>query len=178
MQEYQVGVEFRPGEGTWYEWPSNMMVIDSNKNSVKAAFSFIHEMTHASRYNQGMNRTTLPRQEYIEKRLEEEAEAAVRKVEAKMQLWSIGIPVLVKAAFFEDQYMTEYEASVTMAKAQGSLLTKAEQKALAREAGKNAMIEGYWNGLIVTSRNQETYPSKYGKLWDRMNQVAQYGKVN
>ena len=100
MKQYQVVVEFRPGSGTWYNWYPNMMVIDSNKSPVEATFSFVHEMTHAARTHQGMHQTTLPRQDYIEQRLEEEAEGDVRAIEAKDELRAIGIPASVKAAVF------------------------------------------------------------------------------
>jgi hypothetical protein len=100
MEKYRVIVDFQRGGGTWYNWSSNMMVIDSNKDFIEASFSLVHEMTHASRHHQGMwaHLDAVSRQEYIEQLVEEEAEGDIRAVEAKLELEAIGVPVSAVAA--------------------------------------------------------------------------------
>ena len=43
---------------------------------------------------------------------------------------------------------------------------------MARQAGKNAVIGGYLNGLAVTSTDLKTYTSVYGEFWDKVNHVV------
>ena len=76
------------------------------------------------------------------------------------------------------RYRAAYQATVYTAKAQESEVTGEELKAKAREAGKNAIIDGYVNGLAVASTNLETYPEIYGEFWDSVNQSGQSRSAN
>ena len=174
-EEYRVRLEFRPEEGTYYNWSTNTMVIDPNKDSVKAAFLLVHEMTHASRYHQGFSAHLgeLSRQAYVQNRLEEEAEGMVRSFKAKQEMEAIGISVPVIASALEDQFMKAYNAAITSSTIEMIGTSEEEKMVIARAAGKQAVIESFYDGKAVTSNERRTYPKMYGEFWDQVVQPIQ-----
>lgn len=171
MEEYQVGLKFRPGGGSFYFDKTNQMVIDANRIPVKVVFSFVHEMTHAMYHNTGMeaDADSLSRQEYIDMEIEEEAEGEAKAIEAKMELEELGVHVPVLASDLEVQFREAFEAAVASAKVEHSGINERELYDLGREAGKQRIIKGFFDGELVGSRDQQTYPSIYGQRWDAAN---------
>ncbi len=77
---HNIQVRFKSGHGTYFDFDSNTIVIDSEMTSVRAALLFVHEMIHAERFHGGLtpNINTFSKEEYVEGRLKEEAKAEAK----------------------------------------------------------------------------------------------------
>ncbi|MEQ8755500.1 MAG: DUF4157 domain-containing protein [Coleofasciculus sp. G1-WW12-02] len=171
MDNYAAGVNFAAGGGSYYDSASNSMVIDSNEPPAKAALTFVHEMNHAKYHHQKLSAdvSSLSREEYVKKMVEEEAEGTVKSIEAKIELEGTDIDVS-KASFpLETEYREAFKAAVDSEKTKNIDVGEEKLKTVGREAGKKRVTQGFMNGEVVTSNTGESYPDYYGKYWDKVN---------
>ena len=178
MEDHKVAVKFKPGGGSYFDSSSNSMVIDSHETAANSALTFVHEMNHARYHHEGLSAdvTSLSREDYVKKMVEEEAEGTVKSIEAKIELEGTKIDVS-KASFpLEKEYRKAYKASIDAAKAKlpkrgliGTMIDEARLLVAARIAGKERVIKGFMDGEVVTSNTKESYSKYYGKYWDKVN---------
>jgi hypothetical protein len=178
MEDHKVAVKFKPGGGSYFDSSSNSMVIDSHETAANSALTFVHEMNHARYYHEGLSAdvSSLSREDYVKKMVEEEAEGTVKSIEAKIELEGTKIDVS-KASFpLEKEYRKAYKASIDAAKAKlpkrgliGTMIDEARLLVGARIAGKERVIKGFMDGEVVTSNTKEPYSKYYGKYWDKVN---------
>ncbi|HEY9609168.1 eCIS core domain-containing protein [Allocoleopsis sp.] len=178
MEDHKVAVKFKPGGGSYFDSSSNSMVIDSHETAANSALTFVHEMNHARYHHEGLSAdvTSLSREDYVKKMVEEEAEGTVKSIEAKIELEGTKIDVS-KASFpLEKEYRKAYKASIDAAKAKlpkrgliGTMIDEAKLLIAARIAGKERVIKGFMDGEVVTSNTKEAYSKYYGKYWDKVN---------
>ena len=81
--QLDVGVARRLGVSVGVKWRAG-----SNGSSAETILVLVHEMVHAKYCHEGISTkaANLPRDQYIEKVIEEEAEATVTSVEASIDL--------------------------------------------------------------------------------------------
>jgi hypothetical protein len=178
MEDHKVAVKFKPGGGSYFDSSSNSMVIDSHETAANSALTFVHEMNHARYHHEGLSAdvTSLSREDYVKKMVEEEAEGTVKSIEAKIELEGTKIDGS-KASFpLEKEYRKAYKASIDAAKAKlpkrgliGTMIDEARLLVAARIAGKERVIKGFMDGEVVTSNTKESYSKYYGKYWDKVN---------
>jgi hypothetical protein len=172
MEGYGVAVRFEKGSGTYFHGSHNLVVVDSGKTPLDAAIALVHEMTHAGHFHEGLtaDEKTLPRDEYVERRLEEEAEGETRSIEAKLELNEAGFDVSRVFPLFETWYIEAARAEAVLAKARNSRISEAELKAVTREAARRAIFNGLRHSAKVGALDGASYPAYYGGYWDAVHQ--------
>lgn len=171
VDQYDVGIYFEAGAGSFFNPNTNEIVIDANHEPIRAALALVHEVTHARYLYEGSTADILSdnRQEYIEKKVGEEVAGVVKSIEAKMELEAAGIDVSELRYTLEYLYQKAYEAAINNALANAPSSDAASLEAIGREAGRQAVFKGFMNGKTWTSVTKESYPDYYGRDWDRIN---------
>lgn len=168
-EDYNIGVEFIAGGGSYYDSAGGKMIIDANESAGDAALTFIHEMHHAYYDKEGLgaNVVDLSRDEYVAGMVKEEAEGTVKSIEGKIELEAtdfdtsgVGFPLETE---YRTAYKTAYDAAIAGKK------SEEEAKADARKAGMERVIKGFMDGEVVTSNSGESYPDYYGNYWDTVH---------
>jgi excinuclease UvrABC ATPase subunit len=170
MDKYKVGVEFKPGGGSYYDSATNKMVIDSHHAADRAALAFVHEMNHAEYHHKGISADVkaMDRDTYIKKMVQEEAEGVVKSIEAKQEL--VEAKEKITATYpLEAEYEKAYKEAVDAEKKANPKATADDLKKKGREAGCKRVVRGFMDGEIVTSNTSQTYPDYYGSYWDKAN---------
>ena len=168
MDRYSVALKFLSGKGASFRDIENLVVIGSDSSTPQAALDFVHEMIHASYYHEGIaaDARSLGRDAYIERMLEEEAEAAVKAIEAKIELEQV--PIKTPLAPFERKYKMASLMGWLSKSADGNL-TVEEQTRIGRQAGKESISAALKDGEGVGGRSGLPYPVIYGRFWDQVN---------
>lgn len=175
MEKYQVRVKFIPGSGSYYLSSPNTVVIDAvvdaNHGPERAALTFVHEMSHAQYVQEGLAADIWSdtREEFIELKLAEEAEAVVRSIETKAELHKAGLDVGPVTYPLEEAYWDGFRVATKSAAAQNGDVTVSELLAIGREAGKQTVVDGFMNGQVWASNSLQPYPEYYGTDWDSKN---------
>lgn len=169
MEQYGVGLKFKPGRGTFYSIEANTMVIDIDKSPVKAALSFVHEMNHARYYHQGLRADIqgLDREEYIRLKVAEEAHSLALSIDAKTELWKAGVNVFDFNYPLEEAYRAAYLAAVEEAVAQEERQEIDALMAIGQEAGMARLFEGLMQGEVLRSSTKIPYPVFFAQDWEK-----------
>lgn len=171
VEKYDIGIYFEAGGGSYFNPNTNEIVLEANHEPVRAALSLVHEVTHARYLHEGSTADILAddRQTYIEKKVGEEVAGVVKSIEAKMELEAAGVDVSELWYTLEYPYRTARETAIENARANEPDSSDASLEAIGREAGRQAVFEGFMNGKTWTSVTKESYPNYYGGDWDRVN---------
>lgn len=165
LEGYEVSVTVEAGQGSYYV-PAHI-VIDSDWGIVAAAVDLVHEATHARFRSEGLTPDPMlvTRDEYVARRIEEEAEGQANAIQAKIELEAMDIDASEARPWFEMQYRSAYGEAVEW-KRTNSKTTEAELRQLGWEMGKNRLIEGFMEGEAVASSGELDYSEIYGREWD------------
>ncbi len=168
---YGVTSSFRPGEGSTYDGGANNMNLDPAEDPTTSALTFVHEMNHAEEGNEGTSGdiNNQGRQEYVDEMLQEEVDGTVRSIEARNELAESGTDVSNSHFPLENQYQQAHDQAITDARAANPNLSDAEAAEIGRAAGRQRVEDGFNNGEVVTSNNNQPYPDYYGNAWDGAN---------
>lgn len=171
MKKYKVTVKFKTGKGRYYDPGANEMVLDTKGSDTRAALSFVHEMNHALYKHKGWRASIrgTTRADYVKKKVTEEAEGAIKSIEAKIELEGTKISVKGLSYPQEKEYRKAFNDAVEAATKKDPKASAEDLKRIGRKAGKKRVIKGYMEGAVVTSNTKETYPDYYGKAWDKAN---------
>lgn len=170
---YEVKVTFEGGSGSAFRRGSNLVIMDSDKSPLDAALTFVHEMVHAQHYHEGRTAEaqSFSRDEYVQKRLEEEAEAESKSINAKIELSRLGIDVSNAQSLFEQAYVGTFEVEVAMQKARHPQLSNDDLNRLGEEVAKKSIVTTLRLEKAVTSRDGKSYAAFYGSLWDSKHNI-------
>ena len=168
LEQQQISVRFGSGSGSHYVLEEKTIVLDSELDTVLAALVLVHEATHVkySAEERDPDPSSLPRDEYVRRMLEEEAEAEMAKVQAKMELKEAGtyVPEIV-AAYFEWLLKRAYRRE----KAAHSDLSQDELEKVVRRVVGGEAVDGLMTGVVLASTEDIPYPVLYGSYWDAVN---------
>ena len=170
-EEYMVNVQFEAGYGSRYRQNTNLILLDSNLDPVKAALFFAHEMHHARTLHEG-NKADFKsesRQAYVNLKLQEEAEGMIASILVKMELEKIGLHIADITLPLENQYRTAYQVASDRARLSNTSLRGDQLDSIGRMAGQQAMYEAFASGEVKTSNTYEPYPDYYGRDWDKVH---------
>ena len=165
LEDYEVSVTLEAGQGSYYV-PAHI-VIDSDWGIVAAAVDLVHEATHARFRSEGLtpDPMSVTRDEYVARRIEEEAESQANAIQAKIELEAMEIDASEARPWFEMQYRSAYGVAVEW-KRTNSKTTEAELRQFGWEMGKNELIKGFTGGEAVASNGELHYSEIYGREWD------------
>src|SRR5690606_23627025 len=132
--------------------------------------SFVHEMNHAHYHHAGLKADINgTRDDYVTGKLHEEAEGTVLSIRAKMELEEATGGSLSSEYPLEQEYREAYNAQIEAG----------ESVEVAQQAGLERVIQGFWDGEVVTSVRVDgrklPYPDYYGRAWDRAHPDAAAG---
>lgn len=163
LADYNVPVSLQDGTGSYYDSDLNLIVLDSQHSDLSAALVLVHEATHAWYRNHSLtpDPSSLTREEYVARRISQEADGQARAIEAKLELGRAGFDISHGHLWFEKQYAGSYKWAAMNPEIAGSKLRTA-----AREEGRRRLAEGLADGWVKTSVNGLTYADHYGGYWD------------
>jgi hypothetical protein len=172
MQEtYHVSVQFEEGHGSRFRKGSNLILLDTRHDPVKAAMYFAHEMVHAQSFNEGKSADidSESRQAYIDLKIQEEVEGMVASFMVRMELRRIGVDVAETNFPMEDTFHQAYQAATEQAGQMDSSLRAQELEAIGQAAGAQALFDAFSSGKIRTSNTHEPYTEYFATRWDEAN---------
>jgi hypothetical protein len=171
MTKYSVDYAFGPaGGGYFYNSSSNMMTFDSGHSVTLCALDFAHELNHAKYFHEHKSADimTSSRKDYVQKKVEEEAEGTVKSIEEKIELEGTTINVSGTSFPLETQYRQAYKAAVDAATRKDPKLPPDKAQSIGRAAGTARVVAGFMKGEVTVSiPPNPTYPTYYGNAWDR-----------
>ncbi len=156
QKEHNTLVELNPNDASSFDPEKNKIVLNSNKSDGQAALEYIHEMNHAEAFNEKKSANArelfrknplTARNEYIDRKIEEEVEGTVRALEAKKEMQRNGCE-------FTEQYKLEDEYDEAF---------QQDGPEKAREQVKQA----FNNGDVRTSTNNLPYRSFLDKRFNK-----------
>lgn len=174
IDKYEVALYFEVGAGSYFNPNTNEIVIDANHEPVRAALALVHEVVHARFLHEGSTADILSdgRQTYIEKKVGEEVAGVAQSIEAKMELEAGGVDVSELRYTLEYPYRKAREAAIDNSRSEMPEISEESLEMIGREAGWQAVFEGFMNGKTWTSVTKESYPDYYGGDWDKMNSTS------
>lgn len=165
---YQTPVRFELGNGSYLDYVSGTIVIDSGVTAVRAALIFVHEMVHNKQFHNGLvpNIYTSSKEEYVDARLKEEAKAEARSVLARIELAEAGIDVSRAPVHFEERFLTARLTSIRSAKRRNPGLSEDQLAIVGREAGEESIFRAFIRGVARRSIDNQTYVSFESNAYD------------
>jgi hypothetical protein len=154
-----------PGEGAFFRDTENLVVIGSDSSTLIAALDFVLEMTHARFHHEGISAdaSSIGRDGYAERMLEEEAEAVISGIEESIELAQV--PIATPPAPFERKYASA-SLMAWLRKSADAKLTVEEQTRIGRHAERIYEAEGRRG---PRGRSGQAYLFIYGRVWDQVN---------
>lgn len=170
---FEVKVKFEGGSGSAFRRNANLVLMDSDNSPLDAALIFVHEMVHAQHVHEGVTAEaqSLSRGEYVQKRLEEEAEAEAKSIKAKIELSRLGIDVSNVQSLFEQSYVGTFKVEVAIQKARHPQFSNEDLDRLGEEIAKKSIVTALRLEKAVTSRDGKSYAAFYGSLWDSKRNI-------
>ncbi len=165
---YGVTSSFRPGEGSTYDGGANNMNLNPAEDPTTSALTFVHEMNHAEAGNEHTtgDAANQSRGDFVNTMVNEETEGTVRSIEARNELAQSGTDVSNSHFPLENQYQQAHDQAIADARAANPNMSDAEAEQIGRDAGRQRVRQGFDNGEVVTSNNNQPYPQYYGNSWD------------
>jgi Flp pilus assembly pilin Flp len=166
-----ITIELLPGDGYFFDPVGKRIVLNPPYDPEELALKFLHEVNHAifSIDGKTADPTTLSRDEYVARMIEEEVAGTVLPIEFKKALAQAGTPI---AATFplEAEYDAAYAQAVQDLKNANPSATPSELDKAGRDAGAAAVKNGFETGKVTASvlanGKVVTYPEYYGMEWD------------
>lgn len=170
---YKVGIQFEEGRGSRFQKGSNLILLDSRHDPVKAALYFAHEMVHAQTFNEGTGAdiNSVSRQAYINLKIQEEVKGMKAGFQVKMELERIGVRVADITFPMEDIYRLAYRLASAQASLLDNALSEQQLDTIGQAAGESALFDAFASGEIKTSNTHEPYTDYFASRWDEANGV-------
>jgi hypothetical protein len=172
MDKNGIRVEFDASDGYYYDDTNKRIVLNPPYNADDMLLKYLHEANHAIYAIDGKTAdpTTMSRDDYIAKMIEEETVGTVLPIEMAKELAKAGHPVL--AAFpLEQEYYAAYNQATQDLLQKNPNAAPAELDSAGRQAGDDAVKAGFETGKVIVSRDingtQYTYKDYYGMKWDQ-----------
>jgi hypothetical protein len=170
--DQQFGVKLhigQPGAGSGYQRKTNTVTLEPGRSAEQIQKSYIHEMTHARYHHEGRTADlgTLPLDEYVEKMLEEEAEAEGNAIRHHLRMNREEPPT-----HLEKEYVHAYEQGVAHLKNRDPHATPLLLHEAGQKQARARLVEAFKSGEVLTSTTQESYQQYYEKLWHKQIRTA------
>jgi hypothetical protein len=150
-------------------------VFNPGTNTVNAAndaTSFVHEMGHAQRLHDGTRPdiNALSRADYLDQKLQEDANNERRAYEAEQQMNSVpGATQENHNTTTRTNYQNAYNAERARLQAAEPGISDEELNRRSHDAAEAAILQDYRDGNVNTgnTRPPQSYRDYYGGAWDR-----------
>jgi len=169
MSQYNVGINWQSGGGSFYDAASNSMTMDQTMGHEEAAMVFVHEINHARYYHEGLqaDMMTSTREDYVNGMVAEEAEGTVLSIEAQIEMEAAGLNSSGHTFPLQAEYQSAYDSAYATGRESQPDASEETLQQIARNAGLAAVTEGFMNGAVQTSTTGQSYADYYGSYWDR-----------
>ena len=171
IEDHDVSVRFESGGGSYFAHLENRIIVDSQVDSLNGALMLVHEAAHARYFNAGQTAQALrlDRDDYVHHKAEEETEAQVNTLWAKIELEQGGIIDGQDASLLFETEFRGAQRETVGSEPRGS--SDEEREALARQAGKEKMFRGIMDAKVVSSTLGVPYPATWAHEWVRINSL-------
>ncbi len=164
QRRYRVTVRYgAPGERTYFDPAINTAVIDpSERRPIDTLI--VHEMIHAEYDNTGRsaNDRTTPRDEYVERAVDEEIEAVIAEIRHDIGAHPNRLNDITKIGSIYAEPYYRVRQQVLSETGNEEVATEA-----GHDAGRAAIVNAFSTGLIGTGNTP--YAQYYGDEWDRVH---------
>jgi uncharacterized protein DUF6782 len=141
-----------------------------------ATLVMMHEAQHADTFKSGnaAKIKELGREEYVKKKIADEAEAVVRQIEGMAVTESLGLTMADAGvgATHKDRYLKAFNAKAQELRKANPAMSTADVNAQARTFARDTEVTNmFYDGTFITSTGitPTTYSQHYGKQWDAAN---------
>jgi hypothetical protein len=170
IQRWSIPVDYEfSGTGSFHR--AGSIFINRTLSVDAAVLVMMHEAQHANTFKSGQaaDVDALSREEYIRRKIADEAEAVVRQIEGSVPMQAAGHS-LVGSGINQgliDRYRTAFYAYRDLLEANNPTMTRAEINRRCRTRTRDTEVTSWFHdGTFVTSTGNITYSQHYGNSWD------------
>lgn len=170
IRRWSIPVDYEfSGTGSFHR--AGSVFINRTLSVDAAALVMMHEAQHANTFKSGRaaDVDALGREEYIQRKIADEAEAVVRQIEGSVPMQAAGHSLLGSGINqgLIDRYRTAFYAYRDLLEANNPTMTRAEINRRCRTRTRdNEVTSWFHDGTFVTSTGSITYSQHYGNSWD------------
>jgi hypothetical protein len=170
IRRWEIPVDYEySGTGSFHS--NGSIYINRNLSVDAAVLVMMHEAQHANTFKSGAaaDVEALGRDEYVRRKIADEAEAVVRQIEGAVPMQAAGHS-LAGAGVGQaeiDRYRTAFYAYRDLLEANNPEMGRAEINQRCRTRTRDTEVTSWFHdGTFVTSTGHITYSEHYGRQWD------------
>lgn len=170
IEKWKIPIDYEAGPGSFHS--EGKIYLDKTLGVGAVAQTIMHEAQHANTFKSGnaADIKALGREEYIKKKIADEAEAVVREIEGMAITRGLGVD-MTGAGIGEDQrqrYLKAFSAKGEELRKADPTMTTAQINAICRTHVRDTEVTNWFHdGTLVTSGDKPlTYSDHYGSQWD------------
>ena len=170
IRRWSIPVDYEySGTGSFHR--AGSIYINRTLSVDAAALVMMHEAQHANTFKSGLaaDVNALSREEYIRRKIADEAEAVVRQIEGSVPMQAAGHSLAGSGVNqgLIDRYRTAFYAYRDALEAANPTMTRAEINDRCRTRTRDTEVTSWFHdGTFVTSTGNITYSEHYGNAWD------------
>ena len=148
LDDHHIAIVTGPAAGgSYWDSANNQMVIGNDQNAEQAALTVAHETNHAHYDKDGLaaNVVNDTKDNYVNGRINEEAEGTVKSIQAKNEMVAGGKPTAAKFPL-EDEYNKAHDDAVAKYNHDHPNAPAADAEAAGKQAGQDRVVAGFKNG--------------------------------
>jgi hypothetical protein len=159
------------GVGSFHQ--TGKIFLNKSLSVGAAALVMMHEAQHANTYMSGnaADVNALGREEFVKKKIADEAEAVVRQIEGMAVTQGLGLEIAGAGVgtTHKDRYLKAFNAKSAELQKANPAMSTADVNAQARTFARDTEVTNmFYDGTFITSTGitPTTYSQHYGKVWD------------
>jgi len=164
--------EYTGGPGSFHS--EGKIYLNKSLSIGGAILVMMHEAQHADTFKSGnaANIKTLGREDYVKKKINDEAEAVVRQIEGMAVTETLGFTMADAGvgATHKERYLKAFNAKAQELRKANPAMSTADVNAQARTFARDTEVNKmFYDGTFITSTGgptPTTYSQHYGKQWD------------
>ncbi|ACV79197.1 hypothetical protein [Nakamurella multipartita] len=173
IDKWKIPVDYNfAGVGSFHQ--AGKIFVNRSLSIDAATLVTMHEAQHADTFKSGRaaDVSSLPRADYIAKKIADEAEAVVRQIEGSVPMTARGASLAGSGITqgLIDRYRAAFYAKRDQLEAADPTMSRAEINRLCRIHARDTEVTSWFtDGTFVTSTGgaaNVTYSQHYGKTWD------------
>jgi hypothetical protein len=175
VKRHKIPIVTGPGNYAQFRASENTVYLGTDMSVDQASINFTHEINHAEKkaLNLRPDPTKTSRADFIKTKVAEEAEGQAKAIRHQFESQWLD-PHFDGRAAGNEAYSDAFARAVNEARAADSDAPEMLLKLKGQQAGEKALVKEFIEGRLATasSGGRQTYPEKFGALWDRANGVA------
>ena len=173
ISKWKIPVDYEyAGQGSYHS--SGKIYLNKTLSVGAAASVLMHEAQHADTYKSGSSAdpNKMGREEYIKKKIADEAEAVVRQIEGMAVTVGLGYDVAGSGVSdaLKERYLKAFYAKRDELEKANPKMSTGEINVICRKHVRDTEVTNwFWDGTFITSTDKNSYGVFYGDQWDKAN---------